>query len=219
MAQRQLQRLGEFTGLLDLADPHRRPLVGRLDEQRQPQVRDQRLHVHVRRFVAADAHPRRHRQPRIAQQPLGHVLVHGRRRAQHRRTDEGQVGHAQQPLQRAVLAQRPVHDGQHHIDLAERGGRIHRLQLRLPGTGPHRQRRAGRVQRDACRVIGIDQEGIGLAEVPLALLVDAHQHRLEALAIKRIEDVLRRLQRHFVLGRHAPENDPDPGPCHARCPV
>jgi hypothetical protein len=50
------------------------------------------------------------------------------------------------------------------------------------------------MQRDARRIIGIDQEGVRLAQMPLALLVDADQHRLEALAIKRIEDVLRRLQ-------------------------
>jgi hypothetical protein len=70
------------------------------------------------------------------------------------------------------------------------------------------------MQRDARRIIGIDQEGIRLAQMPLALLVDADQHRLEALAIKRIEDVLRRLQRNLVLGGLAPEDDADPGPCH-----
>ena len=40
------------------------------------------------------------RHPGIAQQALGHVLVHRRRRAEHAGTDEGQVGHAQQALQR-----------------------------------------------------------------------------------------------------------------------
>ncbi|KAG1580937.1 hypothetical protein G6F46_015441 [Rhizopus delemar] len=70
------------------------------------------------------------------------------------------------------------------------------------------------MQRDARRVIGIEQEGVRLAQMPLALLVDADQHRLEALAVEGIEDVLRRLQRNFVLGGPAPEDDADPGPCH-----
>jgi len=112
-----------------------------------------------------------------------------------------------------------VHDRQHHIDLAERAGRIGRLQLRLLGARAHRQRRTGPMQGDARRIIGIDQEGIRLAQMPLALLVDTDQHRLEALAIERIEDVLRRLQRNFVLGRLATEDDADPGSCHGECDV
>ncbi|MNB86028.1 hypothetical protein D3C75_329650 [compost metagenome] len=144
--------------------------------------------------MATDAHPGCHLQARITQQALGHVLVHGHRRAQHRRTDEGQVGHAQQALQRTVLSQWPVHDRQHHIDLPQRAARIGRLQLRLLGAGQHRQRGTGSMQGDARRIIRIEQEGIRLAQVPLALFVDADQHRLEALPIQRIENVLRRLQ-------------------------
>ncbi|KAG1539714.1 hypothetical protein G6F50_014464 [Rhizopus delemar] len=166
--------------------------------------------------MATDAQPRRYLQPGTTQQARGHVLVHRHRRAQHRRTPEGQVGHAQQALQRTVLAQRPMHDRQHHVDLAQHAGRIGRLQLqlRLLRAGKDRQRLPGTMQRDARRVIGMEQEGVRLAQMPLALLVDADQHRLEALAVEGIEDVLRRLQRNFVLGGPAPEDDADPGPCH-----
>ncbi|MEA9566631.1 hypothetical protein [Xanthomonas sp. WHRI 8932A] len=50
--------------------------------------------------------------------------------------------------------------------------------------------------------------------MPLALLVDADQHRLEALRVERVQEVARRLQRNLVLGGFAAKDETDPDLAH-----
>lgn len=148
---------------------------------------------------------------------LGHVLVHRHRRAEHAGAHERQVGHAQQPLQRAVFAQGAVHDGKHHVDLRQRLLRLDGLQLLLLRARQQRHAATTAMQRNARRVVGMQQKAVRVVDVPLALLVDTDQHRLEALRVQRIQDVARRLQRDLVLGRFAAEDEADPNLAH--CPL
>src|SRR5262249_33989692 len=54
---------------------------------------------------------------------------------------------------------------------------------------------------------------LGLAP-PAPLLVDGHQHRLEAIAVQRRHHVARGQQRNFVLRRFAPKQNDDPRLLH-----
>ncbi|CAE6694906.1 hypothetical protein CFBP6600_02710 [Xanthomonas arboricola pv. corylina] len=107
-----------------------------------------------------------------------------------------------------------MHDRKHHIDLRQRLLRLGRAQLLLLRARQQGHAATAAMQGDAGRVVGIEQEAVGVVDVPLALLVDADQHRLEALRIQRIENVARRLQRDLVLGRFAAEDETDPDLAH-----
>ena len=45
--------------------------------------------------------------------------------------------------------------------------------------------------------------------MPLTLLIDADQYELVFIRVDSINDVLRRLQRYFVLGRSTTKDDSD----------
>jgi hypothetical protein len=106
-----------------------------------------------------------------------------------------------------------VHHREHHVQRRQRRRRRAGATARLV-AGHHRQQRAGGVQRDALRVVGMQQVVGFVAQVPQALLVHADQHRLEAAAVQRGHHVARGLQRYLVFGRLAAEDDPDPGLVH-----
>jgi hypothetical protein len=72
----------------------------------------------------------------------------------------------------------------------------------------HCQFTVGLVEGDQRRVFLVDQEVRGVVKVPVTGLVDADQHRLEARAVEGIDNIARRLQRDFVLGRTATKNNP-----------
>lgn len=115
--------------------PTDEPRVGRLDEQRQAEAFAQFFKRESGAVGAGQGDERRHRQPGIAQQALGHVFIHADRRAEHAGADERHIGHAQQPLQRAVLPQRAVHDREDDVELAQRAGaaRFNQLLFSRPG--------------------------------------------------------------------------------------
>ena len=64
---------------------------------------------------------RRDRDAGVAQHGLEQILVHAERRAEHAGADVRHAGELEQPLHRAVLAERAVQDRQHDVDGAERG--------------------------------------------------------------------------------------------------
>ncbi|MNT72800.1 hypothetical protein D3C72_2114350 [compost metagenome] len=74
-------------------------------------------------------------------------------------------------------------------------------------AGYHGQFAIGLIERDQGRVFLVQQEIRGIVEVPVALLVDADQHRLEARTVQCIDNVFRRLQRHLVLSRPPAKNN------------
>ena len=69
----------------------------------------------------------------VAQHFLEEVLVHAERRRRDAGSDVRDTGELEQALDSAVLAERAVQDREHHVNGAERGGRVrsqHRQRLR-----------------------------------------------------------------------------------------
>jgi len=104
-----------------------------------------------------DHHVRAHRQAPGGEDQLHVLLVHADRAGQHARTHVGHPGHLQEPLYRAVLAERAVQDRQHHIDAGQhvwhgrdRGGRGRGQRGACPGRSlPSRDRlNRDRLSRD-----------------------------------------------------------------------
>jgi len=201
-----------------LADAHRRTQVGRFDEQRQTELALYLGEGQARGVGAGQSDEGGDGDAGVAQQALADVLVHADRRTQHIRADEGDVGHAQQALQAAILAKGAVDDGEDHIDMLQQllAGGFHQLPLGL--ARHHGEFAIGAVQRDQRRVLLVEQVIRGIVQVPAALLVDADQHRLEPRAVERIDNILRRLQRHLMLRRTPTENHPDTQPAHDPAP-
>ena len=116
----QGHRLMVLLFVFNFADANRRSLVGRLNEQRQAQLRFDIGKAELRAVGAGQGDKRRDGETGVAQQAFGHIFVHTGRRAQHIGSDERQIGHAQHPLQGTVFAQRAVDDGENYIDGRQR---------------------------------------------------------------------------------------------------
>ena len=54
-------------------------------------------------------------QPGLGEEPLHHVLVHARRRAQHARTDIGDSRQLEESLNRPILAKGSMQNGKDHV--------------------------------------------------------------------------------------------------------
>ena len=97
-----------------LADPHRGAEPGRLDEHRRAE--DGQLVAHRVRLAApavlAHGGGGDLRHGRGGQHLLEHDLVHAQRRGEHAGADVGHVEQLEQALDGAVLAERPVQDGE-----------------------------------------------------------------------------------------------------------
>ena len=130
---------------MDLADAHARAGARRLHEQRVARASATRWRTpsgsryHSR---AVTVTRRQHRQPGGAQHDLRVGLVHTDRAGEHAGADVADAGHLEHPLDRAVLAPRPVQEREHHVDLAER-----LRWLRRPRARPGRRRRPRAVAR------------------------------------------------------------------------
>ena len=96
-----------------------------------------------------------HRQPGAAQHHLHVVLVHADRGREHPGADVADAGHLEQPLERAVLAERAVQQREHDVDLAERA----------------RHRRPARGPRARCRLVLLGERDRGAGGVDLGQLV------------------------------------------------
>ena len=141
-------------------------MVGRLHEQRQPQLRFNIGKAELRAVGAGQGDKRGDGEPGIAQQTFGHVFVHTGRGTQHIGTNERQIRHAQHPLQGAILAQRAVDDGENHIDSRQRLAAVGVNQLLCFAARDLRQGHRGRTQGNAGRILSIEQVVAGVVDVP-----------------------------------------------------
>jgi len=138
----------------------------------------------------------------LAEQALGDVLVHARGGAQDAGADIRQAGQLEQPLHRAVLPAGAVQDGEHNVHgNAVRHVPSQRQELPRMAVGRQHDGGAAGFQRDGGRVVGMEQEFAGIADAPDAVLVDADHDDGKPVFVDGLEDVARRLQRHFVLRR------------------
>ena len=196
------QRPEIVTPVFHAADPHRRPQRGGLDEQGQAQPGSQIREAGPGFGEGMESLEGRHRQAGLGQQALHHVLVHAHGGTQHVRAHVGQPPKLQHALQGAVLAVGAVNDGQEGLDggLFAQVARRHQHAFTFPGGGVQGNHlRRGRIDADAGRVVGIQQERLRLAHMPAAGLVDGHQQRLEALPVQRPVDAAGRAQGHLVF--------------------
>ncbi|RMM61834.1 hypothetical protein ALQ74_05476 [Pseudomonas savastanoi pv. glycinea] len=203
----QCQRSHEASLVRHFADAHRRALIGRLDEHRQAQLRG--CIGERQGFPTAEHHERRDSNACIAQQTLGHVFVHARRRGEDVSADKRNGQHAQHALQRTVLTKRAVDQRKYHVNGRQWLACLDLDKLATSAARQQRQLLAGCTQFDPRRIIGIEQV-VGLVEAqPAAQLVDADQGQLIAFTINRIDHVACRLQRNLMLAGLPTENDGD----------
>jgi len=136
----------------------------------------------------------------VAHHRLEDVLVHAQRRGEHAGTHVGNAGELEQPLHRAVLAERPVQDREDDVDLRE---------LRRHVAGRQPLEAGGRCVFSGAGIEG----GPGRRELPAARPVDLDGHDLVAARLERRRDALRGGDRDLVLAGAAAEDDGDP-PAH-----
>ena len=105
----------ELILVVRLRDSNRRSEAGGLHEDG---VRERVL----RRVAVSKRHVLRNRDPSVAKHRLEEILVHAQRRGSNAGADVGHACELEQPLHRAVLAERAVEDRQHDVDLAEHHG-------------------------------------------------------------------------------------------------
>ena len=114
----QIERHREFLAVMRFADAHRRAQVRRLYKHR---IGERRLNL--RDGLAGRAFPLRpqqrhmlhNQQPGIGKEPLHHVLVHPRRRAQHARADIRDPRQLKEPLDGSILSKGPVQHRKNHV--------------------------------------------------------------------------------------------------------
>ena len=147
----------------------------------------------------------------MGEQPLGHVLVHLGRRAEHAGTHIRKVRHLEQALERAVLAPAAVDDREDDIDASGgpgRGPRVRGAEFARPG---------GRGKEDVGLRKGIRERSvrerfqrIRVDQMPAALRIDADQRHVVSLAVECRENRSRRHDRDVVLHRTPPEEESHP---------
>ena len=143
-----------------LADAHRRAQIRRLHKDR---VLERRLDL--RDGLARRALPLRPQQrdvlhdgqPGLGKEPLHHVLVHARRRAQHARADIGDPRQLEEPLDRSILAKGSVQHGKDHVQRLAAQRRV-----------AVQSRRAAVNQRGSRRIVRLrsQQRGLSLGQHP-----------------------------------------------------
>ena len=116
----------------------------------------------------------------------------------------GDVRHLEHALEAAVLAERPVQDRQHDLDVAER-------RRDLPGQG--RQRRPGRSRRPTALPAEARWDVAG-AERPAAVAGDLDRRDLVALRVEGVDHRLRGRDGDLVLRRAAAHEHRDPAAHH-----
>ena len=163
---------GELVRPGDLADADARAERGRLDEHRPAELlADAPGDRRVLRVVVGVAQGDRvgAGDPGVAQHRLAHVLVHRHRRGEHARADVRDAGGLEQPLHRAVLAERPVQHREDDVDVADPVGQ--HLAVLAPHQGlaalAGHQRRAAR--RAELQLLGGRLELAAGQHVPAAL--------------------------------------------------
>ncbi len=194
---------------MHLADPHRRSQVRRLHKNR---VRQRRFNLFAAaQWLILPLRPRNReirslRQSRHGEQLLHHVLIHPRRGPQHPRPDIRQIRHLQQPLNRAILAERPM---QHRKDQIQPTRQVpallHNPVLAIPRAGLQLQRRTCSLTRQ--------QMIRSLSADPMPLLGYPDGHNLILLPVDRLQNRSRGQQRNLMLPAFPAKQHPNPQLC------
>ena len=141
---------------------------------------------------------------------LEEVLVHRECGGRDAGADVGHARELEQPLHRAVLAERPVEDRQ----ARRRRRRARQERCRPSGSAASPRAFPGSWTPGVSRG--------ALSELPAAVAPDRHGHRLVALRVERLEHRARRRERDVVLARPAAGEDRDadaPRHCPESAPV
>jgi len=146
-----------------------------------------------------------------AHQVLEDDLVHRHRAGHHACPDIRDAGHLEEPLQGAVLAERPVQRQEGDVDrLRQRAQDRARRELGAVIGDRHRQigmaaqhagllRRRRRAEELGQRLLSEEGRRAG-GQMPATLAVDEHEIWLEPLAVDRTQDGVRRADADLVLG-------------------
>ena len=149
--------------------------------------------------------------PSARQQLLRELLVHARGAGQHPGPDVGQAGHLQQPLDRAVLAERAVQHGEHDVHAGEHLARAARLEDDQPGArrvaGQHQRRCADGVDGRQRAAVDRQLRGVVGAQHPGAVGGDADRDDVEAVAVEVAQHAAGRDAGDGVLAAAAAEHD------------
>ena len=113
MSARECDSCLELRVVVGFRDPDRGAEPSRLDEHG---VAERVLDL----VAVAQRDVARHRDPMVAEHRLEQVLVHAEGRCCNSGADVGDAGQLEQALDGAVLAERPVQDWDHHVDVRER---------------------------------------------------------------------------------------------------
>jgi hypothetical protein len=207
-----LDRGAHAAGRRDPGDPEARSGARGLDEDRKLQDLDLG-HRPVRvaqPFAVGDDDIGTHAQPRGLEDDLHQVLVHHRRGGSHPGADVAHVREVEQALDRPVLTERPVQQGEDDVDLAEIAWRLPRLVHDEPAlltTG--RDEHARRVRVDAGTMPTGQAELLGIigGQHPVPVAGDADGDHVVAVPVQGVQDAGRGGTGDLVLGRAAPEDE------------
>ncbi len=133
-----------------------------------------------------------HRNAGGVQQHLGVVLVHARGRGEHAAAHVRHAHHLEQALNRAILAERAVQGGQHHVNMTERIKRAVGIagveSVAAVANGEHHFARIGRLNRLGESFGQIPAERVLAVYKPGAGLRDADRHGLEQFRVERAHE-------------------------------
>ena len=221
----EIDRRGELAGRLRLGNADARSEVRRFDEDRKTKRRlngrDQARAIGAPFGRAEDA-VLGDRQTARGERQLHERLVHAHRRCQDTGADIRDVGELEQPLNRAVLAERAMQHGKDDVEakaghsgavVAFIGSSVDRDQrfigrvgdeMRLaPGADRVRRRQPSLLDHVGCG----EHRGRPVGQRPAPVLFDADGDRIVAGAIEVFEDRGGRRDRYFVLAGPAAEDD------------
>jgi hypothetical protein len=205
VCRRQGNGIIELGRVVHFGHAHRRPQVRRLDEDRVAQPRACQCVGGGIELGVTQGGPRHVRQPMHREDLFGLDLVHGQRGRQHAGADVRHAGELEQSLNSAVLALRPVQQGQDHdrqvvVRRRDRAQWLDRRSRRLQAL----ERGVQRGRTTCQRRLGV----VGLH--PCALARDAHGEDVVAIGIDRTQHVGGGGARNLVLGRLPAEQDDEP---------
>lgn len=137
------------------------------------------------------------------------MLVHRHRAREHSGPDIADVGHLQEPLQGAVLAERTVQQGEHDVNLAQRpgnGARVERHQLAAMIVGEHD---GGALLVDLGQAARLDREALGLVllQDPAAFHGDTDGDHVVTFPVQGLEHTARGRAGDGVLRATPTEDD------------
>ena len=144
----------------------------------------------------------------FAEEALHDVLIHAHSRGKHARTYVRNSRELEQSLNGPVFSERPVENGENHVELSGGVGRA-------PGGIERHKPRPGRVERRGDAPALVEHSGQPVsrgvprrADQPTAFARDADEHNFIFGRVERRKHRSRGGQRDFVLARAAAKQQP-----------